>query len=329
MTVHLSIPVPVIGQGDKAPVWFRTNGRIPFGGGRLALQVTTTLPMGGKQEKTWFLFHLRREKKNADTALMKTEYHAGCVGNIQMEITKVWCYDLLGLIAIPLPPRYWKTLEKESLLVLPKMCEVPVMVSRRSRDFAGESEEYSKEKGGDDSSQIFQIREYQPGDKLRSIHWKVSAKTDELMVKEQSLPLGCPVDLYLNFCSSPKRKKRQSQKTDSYLQVAASISHSLVREGCRHHIIWFDKKQNDILRYRIEKEEDIYEALLLMGHLESDTVSRDLSGLYRQKYHDTPGITRLELSMNLTLRQNGVVVTKYTGSWKELEKQLGERELIV
>lgn len=42
----------------------------------------------------------------------------------------------------------------------------------------------SKEKGYD-FSEITGIREYIPGDKLQNIHWKLSTKKDELMVKER------------------------------------------------------------------------------------------------------------------------------------------------
>lgn len=42
----------------------------------------------------------------------------------------------------------------------------------------------SKEKGYD-FSEVSGIREYIPGDKLQNIHWKLSVKKDELMVKER------------------------------------------------------------------------------------------------------------------------------------------------
>ena len=42
---------------------------------------------------------------------------------------------------------------------------------------------------GDDPSEPFGLREYQADDRL-SIHWKLSEKTDALMVRQ----LGLPVD---------------------------------------------------------------------------------------------------------------------------------------
>ena len=59
----------------------------------------------------------------------------------------------------------------------------------------------SKEKGYD-FSEISGIREYIPGDKLQNIHWKLSVKKDELMVKERmsvsAMQLNVLVELYNN-----------------------------------------------------------------------------------------------------------------------------------
>ena len=37
---------------------------------------------------------------------------------------------------------------------------------------------------GELTNDLLQLREYQPGDRIKDIHWKMTAKTDELMVKE-------------------------------------------------------------------------------------------------------------------------------------------------
>ena len=54
---------------------------------------------------------------------------------------------------------------------------------------SADSDRFSTYKKGDDPSEIFDIREYADGDKIQRIHWKLSSKTGDLMVKEGSLPL--------------------------------------------------------------------------------------------------------------------------------------------
>ena len=50
-----------------------------------------------------------------------------------------------------------------------------------------ESYHYSSRRPGEDPGEVFGIREYQSGDSLRAVHWKLSAKMNDLMVK---IPVG-------------------------------------------------------------------------------------------------------------------------------------------
>lgn len=52
-----------------------------------------------------------------------------------------------------------------------------------------ENDRFSEIKPGTDRTEVFGIREYVPGDSIRDIHWNLSNKKDELIVKEFSLPL--------------------------------------------------------------------------------------------------------------------------------------------
>lgn len=49
----------------------------------------------------------------------------------------------------------------------------------------GMTEAEENPKKGYDFSEVTDVREYQPGDRLQNIHWKLSAKKDEIMVKER------------------------------------------------------------------------------------------------------------------------------------------------
>ena len=51
-----------------------------------------------------------------------------------------------------------------------------------------DSDEYSMKKAGYDPSETFAIREYRPGDRIRQIHWKLTEKFDNLMVRDYGLP---------------------------------------------------------------------------------------------------------------------------------------------
>ena len=149
------------------------------------------------------------------------------------------------------------------------------------------------------------------------------------MVREQSLPLGCPVDFYLDLYQVTPHHRKDETRRDSYLQILVSISHSMVVEGCRHYVIWFDSQRNDICRYRIENEDNIFEMLFQLGQLSVYHDPKDLQELYRQKYHETPAITYLELTTELMLKKNGETEARYSVDVSDIERQLGAKELVV
>ncbi len=70
-----------------------------------------------------------------------------------------------------------------------------------------DSDEYSMRKAGYDPSETFAIREYQPGDRIRQIHWKLTEKFDSLMVRDYGLPIQNTVLLLLET-GSPGRRSR-------------------------------------------------------------------------------------------------------------------------
>ncbi len=126
--------------------------------------------------------------------------------------------------------------DSATITVMPKLYEIPLILTPNAMIFNGDSDEYHSEKSGDDPSEIFNVREYRDGDKIRSIHWKQSAKADTLMVKEMSLPLGSSVGLIINSTGN----------LDLILDYIACLSFTLINQGCIHTVIWFDSKRNVI-----------------------------------------------------------------------------------
>ena len=67
-----------------------------------------------------------------------------------------------------------------------------------------ESDTSSPDRRGSDLTEPFRLREYAPGDSLRQIHWKLSQKTDSLMVRELGLPVAEEVLLLLDTSTTGK-----------------------------------------------------------------------------------------------------------------------------
>lgn len=97
----------------------------------------------------------------------------------QAEIKKAWLCDFLGLwrfpAAVPPPVR----------LTVPPVPEEP----SPAPDFGLFRTSAVAPMPGGGFSEIHELREYRPGDPMRSVHWKATAKTDQPVVREPQIAL--------------------------------------------------------------------------------------------------------------------------------------------
>ena len=81
----------------------------------------------------------------------------------------------------------WK--KKARIKIMPDFELMPLEITRRTREFQADAQEFSQQRRGDDPPEIYQVREYRERDSLKDIHWKLSAREEELMVKRGDFPL--------------------------------------------------------------------------------------------------------------------------------------------
>ena len=98
----------------------------------------------------------------------------GHCGAFRLRCGHFWVADYMGLIRLPVFLR-----EDRLVLVRPiavKPTEMP--------DINRYLNTVTRPKAGGGYAEIHELREYRPGDNLRQIHWKLSAKTGDLIVRE-------------------------------------------------------------------------------------------------------------------------------------------------
>ncbi|MGN1111968.1 MAG: DUF58 domain-containing protein [Acutalibacteraceae bacterium] len=99
--------------------------------------------------------------------------HCGCV-NISARYARV--YDFTGIFFLPVKLNF-----SESILVMPLAERPELQPDSQSTAVLG-----FKPKPGGGFSDYYELRPYRSGDSLKSVHWKLSSKLDELIVKEPS-----------------------------------------------------------------------------------------------------------------------------------------------
>ena len=125
----------------------------------------------------------------------------------------------------------------------------------------GENDSYSREKEGDDPSEVFDIRPMRPGDRMQQVHWKLTARTGEMMVKVFSRSLGYPVVVFLNFglrtkVGQNKKEISPAAQLSGIITAGLSVCQGLVTAGCFHYCAWFDQKMQ-MIRFPVESEKDV------------------------------------------------------------------------
>lgn len=167
---------------------------------------------------------------------VKVLYPVDCTkcGIKNVTIESVTIFDYLRIF------KWIKRIRKKvRIIVVPKVYDINPTDIEEGWDFDGESEYFSEDKPGDDPSEIFDIRDYELGDRLSRIHWKLSVKRNKLMIKEYSKPLYDGVVFFLD-----------SQKGEECMDVLFSIGLFMIESKRK---VWINNIQTKAVEeYAIE-----------------------------------------------------------------------------
>ncbi|ACL70649.1 DUF58 domain-containing protein [Halothermothrix orenii] len=80
-----------------------------------------------------------------------------------------------------------------------------------------------------DPTQVVGIRDYNPGDSIKRVHWKATARTGNLQVKKYRSTVALEVAIILNLNSEDYGLKRLDYRTELAITTAASLGNYLAR----------------------------------------------------------------------------------------------------
>lgn len=118
-----------------------------------------------------------------------------------------------------------------------------------------ESSIFSKYKRGDDPSEIFDLKNYLPGDKPNRIHWNLSLKQDNLIVRHYSQPVNSSILVALDFNGIASEKNIRSLDTVS--EVFASISFLLIDNEIPFKLTFYNSHKNSNEFVRVINKSDV------------------------------------------------------------------------
>ena len=234
--VRLTCPVTAE-KGKPFSVTAEVRQGVPFGRGRLTVSVENTVT--GETHREKLTLHQGRGAWQVQRA---------CCGCLVMQAAELVLWDLLGVLPVRIPCTV-----QGRICVMPDTFPIeadPVSAVSRQTD----CEEYAPDVRGSDPTEIFQIREYVPGDSLRQIHWKLSQKTDSLMVRELGLPVAEEVLLLLD--TSTTGKEDAADALDAAMTALLSLSRSLTEQGIAHSVGWKNRELEELSLCTVRDQQD-------------------------------------------------------------------------
>jgi len=213
---ELAAQSPEVRRGERC-VWTLTmRSRFALPLPRVSCRMRVVNEMTGA---VW-TFRLRAKSLAPGQTLRRPVEAAHC-GRLVCRVDRLWVCDCLGLFSLPL-----KAPEEAAALVCPVPADPgPVTIPE------GDGVSVPIPRGKSASGEDYELRPYRPGDNVRAIHWKISAKRDELVVREmleQRLPL--PVLTFDHF--------GPAEEMERTLDRLAGFSDALRRQGRAHEVRW-------------------------------------------------------------------------------------------
>lgn len=244
----------------------------------------------GKEKKMEHSMYMNGDEEERMTFEITPEY----CGKIEIQIKKIVCYDALGIWGISQRPK-----KKLLATVMPKPYPVDLIVSSRTKWFPVDGESYAKERSGEDSAEIYDVREYQAGDRMQKVHWKLSAREDGLYIKEFSYPLGAAVVLLL------EEDVKGNGVSNLFMEAAVSISTALLEQECAHYVVWKKKREDGMTRVLVRKEEDLYEYIMGILEFSKNCLEQNVEEEYRYAYKNDTYATMVKIDTGMKLQING------------------------
>lgn len=165
------------------------------------------------------------------------------VGNVEVGSEKIVLYDLLGFHSVTV-----KAHASERVYILPAGEGEEVFVLNDYETGMDEVEE--SRLIGSDFSDVSQIREYIPGDAMKNIHWKLSAKKDILMVKERLHMSSRKLLLVLSL------DKEGAEKTDVAVERLFSFGTFCLSNRVPVTLFWWSDRYHEIRQETAESGEE-------------------------------------------------------------------------
>ncbi|MDY5575973.1 MAG: transglutaminase domain-containing protein [Lachnospiraceae bacterium] len=199
---------------------------------RVEAQITIRDYMGNEQKRT---IVANVEKRSVRNFGMDMTFHH--YGIMSIQITQIKVYDSFRLFS------FRKKLDMETMIfVFPDMENDIQFHMKESSSFEEEDEKEpaASAKRGMNKGEILEVDEYHEGDDVRNIHWKLSSKAENLIVKHYGDDTDETVSVYVDTRVDENKKYGGC---DSLLSVLYALVEACCRQQREYRIFSYDGQE--------------------------------------------------------------------------------------
>lgn len=169
-------------------------------------------------------------------------------GEYTVRLDTMELYDVLRIFRLRV-----KLQKRASVLVLPKLYPLPVLPGSRSLDAVESADRMQR---GRERLEISSVRAYHDGDLLRDVHWKLSAKQDELMVREYTEGVRPSAVIALDLSVEEDGVLRCPGAGDAVVEAALAVCMRMLEEKEESLVYWYDMRSGEYRQRRIALQPD-------------------------------------------------------------------------
>ncbi len=250
ISVELSLSADSAVKNENFPVQLRIKNRSPFPVGKAEAHIEYYNVFNNQINVFELFLPIQAMNTQNITFRLSSKY----CGIVKIRCAYISIFDPLRIFRF----KSGKNLRSE-IAVMPECRDINGEVTFTDR-INEESEMFSDNRPGDDPSEVFDLRGYNPGDKLNRIHWKLSSKKDEFIVKEYSLPVDTPAILFLDL-KCYEDNNYTLPVFDTLVESLISISQFMLEYERVHTIVYYNSDINHFVERSVTDADSLAETI--------------------------------------------------------------------
>lgn len=159
-------------------------------------------------------------------------------GVYEIVCEELLAYDFFGIFA-----RKLECPKPVNIIVMPN--EIEVEADIEALGISEDKDAYTDPLAGDDVSEIRELRDYREGDRLSQVHWKLSSKSEDLIVKEYAKQMGACVALVCGGLNGGL------PEITEYYELLYGFGKKLLEEEIFFELVYFSSAAGDWEKTRI------------------------------------------------------------------------------